>query len=244
MNSRHFLLASLLSLVPFVAAAQPPPISTPARPDGTVVLMTGTAELEVANDEALASFHYEAQDADPARAQTLVNQRVAEGVAALKRADPKAQVETAGYGSYPIYSRDGGRKITGWRVRQSVNFRTSDLGSLPRAVAAGQQQLVLSGIDFRLSRGAREKVEGELIQRSIANLNARVAAAAQAMDVAKSRIRIEELNFGVPTHDRPPIVPMARMQTMTSEAVSEPQLDAGRSMQQMTVTGRVRFLAN
>ena len=225
-------------------AAQPAPAPVPVRPDGTLVVMAGTAEVEVANDEAIANLYVELQDADLARAQSLVNQRTAEGVAALKRGDPKGQIETSGYSSYPVYSRDTAKKIVGWRVRQSVTLRTTDLAALPRTVAGAQQQLALGGLDFRLSRAAREKVEADLIQRAIANLNSRVAAAAQALDVPKSRVRIEELNFGGVGNERPPIMPMARAAMQAPDAVAEPQFDAGRSLQQLSVSARVRFAPN
>jgi predicted secreted protein len=234
------VLLAAIALIATAAHAQP----VPPRFEGTLLLMNGTAEFEVANDEVLLTFYLEVQDPDLARAQSQVNQRVAEGVTALKRADPKAQIETVGYGSYPVYQSGTGRKIIGWRVRQGVNLRTTDLANLPKAVAAGQQQLALGGIEFRLSHTARERVEGELIQRAIANLNARVGAAAQALNVPASRQRIEELNFGVPAGGRPPPMPMARMSAVApAGAVAEPQLDAGQTLQQVTVTAKVRLLA-
>jgi uncharacterized protein len=218
-------------------AAQP----TSARPEGTVLLMTGTAEVEVNNDEAVAQFHFETQDADLARAQSQVNQRVADGVARLKRSDPKALVETTGYTSYPVYQPGTQRRLVGWRVRQGVSLRTGDLAALPRAVAAAQQSLALGGIEFRLSRAARTKVEVELIEQAIANLNDRVAAAARALGVPAERVRLEELNFGVVPPL--PIAPRMRAEMMASDAsVPEPQLDAGRSLQQLTVTGKARLL--
>jgi predicted secreted protein len=226
-----------IGLASSAALAQP----TSARPEGTLLLLTGSAEVEIANDEALAQFYFEAQDADLQRAQSQVNQRVAEGVAQLKRADPQALVETAGYTSYPIYQPGTQRKLVGWRVRQGVSLRTVDLAGLPRAVGAAQQSLALGGIDFRLSRAARTKVEGELIQQAIANLNGKVAAAARALNVPAERVRLEELNFGVMP---PPIVPRMRAEMMAGSAppVEEPQLDAGRSLQQLTVTGKARLL--
>ena len=233
-------MVAALWLSPMLASAQPTPAATPVRPDGTLVVMTGSAEIEVGNDEAVANLYVELQDADQARAQSLVNQRAAEGVAQLKRGDPKAQVETSGYSTYPIYSRDGSKKVVGWRVRQGVTLRTSELAALPRTIAAAQQQLALASLDFRLSRAARERVEAELIQRAIANLNARVAAAAQALEVPKSRVRIEELNFAG-AGERPPMMPMARAMVQAADAVAEPQFEAGRSLQQMSVTARVRF---
>jgi len=228
------LLAAALLSAPVLAQAPSP------RSEGTVLLMTGSAAVEVDNDEALAQFFFETQEADLPRAQSLVNQRVADGVAQLKRADPKALVETTGYTSYPVYQPGTQRKLVGWRVRQGVSLRTSDLAALPRAVAAAQQHLALAGIDFRLSRAARTKLEAELIEQSIANLNDKVAAAARALNVPAERVRLEELNFGV----APPPVPRMRAEMMSSAAppVEEPQFDAGRSLQQLTVNGKARLL--
>lgn len=231
--------AALLAGASVELHAQTPPA---ARFDGTLVLMTGQAELDVANDEAVASFYVEVQDADLAKAQSQVNQRVAEATSSLKRSDPKSDVQSSGYSSYPVYRNDGARKVVGWRVRQGVTLRTGDLGGLARTVAAVQPLVALGGIEFRLSRTAREKVEGELIQRAIASLNSRVAAAAQSLNVPAARIRTEELNFGVHQNERPPVMSMARAAPMGADAVVEPQFEAGRSTQQMTVTAKVRFL--
>ena len=228
--------ALLLASVATAALAAPPE----KRAEGTVLLMTGTAEVEVANDEALAQFYLEVQDADLQKAQSQVNQRVAEGVAQLKRADPKAQIETSGYSSYPVYQPGTQRKLVGWRVRQSVSLRTAELAGLPRTVQAGQQVLALGGIDFRLARATRARVEAELIDQAIENLNAKVQRAAKFLGVPPDRIRLEELNFGV----APTPMPVARMRMEASMAsvVDEPQFDAGRSLQSLTVTGRARLL--
>jgi len=229
-------ISAALSIAPVQAQPQPPV----QRGEGTLLLMTGSAAVEIENDEALAQFFFEAQEAELPRAQSLVNQRVADGVAQLKRGDPKGLVETAGYTTYPVYQPGTQRKLIGWRVRQNVSLRTGDLAALPRAVAAAQPYLALAGIDFRLSRAARTKVEAELIEQAIANLNDKVAAAARALKVPPERIRLEELNFGV----APPPMPRMRAEMMASSAppVEEPQFDAGRSLQQMTVTGRARLL--
>ena len=227
-----------IALFPFALPAFAQPIAAPANA-GTLLTMTGTAEVELPNDEAVANFFFEAQDADLAKAQALVNQRVGDGTAALKRADPKAQIETSGYGSFPVYG-SGNRNIVGWRVRQGVTFRTDNLTNLPKAVAAAQSLLSLGGIDFRLSRAAREKVEAQLIQQAIANFNTRIAAAAQALGVPPSRVRVEELNFG--SREGGPVPMAARMAAMASDAVPAPTFEAGRSSERMAVSGKARLL--
>lgn len=242
---RVFRHLSLVLVLAFVAStgvvfAQ----ATGTRIEGTALLLTGTAEMEVANDEAVAHLYLEQQDTDLQRAQSLANQRVAEAIAQLKRADPSAQLESSGYSSTPVYQPGSQRKLVAWRVRQGVSLRTTDLQALPRAIAAAQQYLALGGIGFRLSRAAREKVEGELIERAIANLNARIAAAARALNVPAEKVRLEELNFGVAP---PPVMPMATRarteMTLGGAQVEEPSLEAGRSLQQLTVTAKARLPA-
>jgi predicted secreted protein len=236
-------LATILVCL-IVAAGDAIAQTASARFEGTVLLLTGAAELEVANDEAVAHFYLEQQDVDLQRAQSLVNQRVAEAIAQLKRADPSAQLETGGYSSYPVYQPGTQRKLVGWRIRQSVSLRTTDLAALPRAVAAAQQSLALGGIDFRLSRAAREKVEGELIALAIANLQGKIGAAARALNMPVEKVRLEELNFGAMP---PPVVPLAASarpeMMMSAPAVEEPRFEAGRTLQQLTVTAKVRLPA-
>lgn len=233
------LITCSLPLMALPAAAQTPPIASTNA--GTLLLITGTAELEVPNDEAVASFFYEAQDADLSKAQALVNQRVGDGTAALKRADPKAQVETSGYSSYPVYSSGSARSIVGWRVRQGVTLRTENLATLPRTISSVQSFLALGGIDFRLSQAARAKVDTQLIQLATANLNARLASAATALGATTARLRIEEVNFGVREGGPQPV--MMRQAPMMSEASAPPpSLESGRSMERLTVSGKARLL--
>ena len=238
------LLAMILCTMPLVSlptqAQTAPPIASPSA--GTLLLMSGTAEVEVANDEAVANFFYEAQDADLTKAQALVNQRVGEGTAALKRADPKAQIETSGYSSFPVYSGGSARSIVGWRVRQGVMLRTENLTALPRTVSAVQAFLALGGIDFRLSKAARERVDAQLIQLATANLNARLAAAAAARGGTPARLRIEEVNFGV-RDDGPQPMMMRQAPMMASEGGTPPPVfESGRSTERLTVNGKARLL--
>ncbi|MDQ3188112.1 MAG: SIMPL domain-containing protein [Pseudomonadota bacterium] len=214
--------------------------SLPLPPAGTLVLMTGAAEVELANDEVVANFFYEMQDADLTRTQTVVNQRVADGTAALKRADPKAQIETSGYTSYPVYSSGSNRAITGWRVRQGVTVRTENLAALPKTVAAAQPFLALGAVDFRLSKGTRDKVEAQLIQLAVANLNSRFSAAGQSLGVPANRIRVEEMNFGV--REAGPPQPMLMRSAMAADAAAPPTFESGRSIERLSVTGKARLL--
>ncbi|MEG0822173.1 MAG: SIMPL domain-containing protein [Burkholderiaceae bacterium] len=236
-----FIALGLTSAVAFGQSAVP----AAPRGEGTVVVMPGNAEVQLANDEATASFYAEVQDADAVRAQSLVNQRVAEGTALLKRADPSAKLESSGYQTYPIYTypKDAAPKLVAWRVRQTVQLRTGDLNGLSRTVQAAQAQLALGGVQFRLSRAARDKAEAQLIERAIANVNARVAAAAGALSVPPARVRIEELSFGVRGEPMPPSPQFMRAAAApAADTMATPSFEPGQTTETLGVTARVRFL--
>ena len=239
-------MRTLLTGLALVALALGAAAQTPApsgRPEGTLVVMPGMAQLQLPNDEALASFYYEVQDADARKAQSQVNARVAEGIAALKRADPAAQIESAGYQSYPVHTQAPGvaPRVSGWRVRQTVSLRTTDLDRLAATVQAGQGVMVLGSLQFQLSRAARDRAEAQLIERAVANVQARVAAAAKALGVPLERVRIEELSFGRRDEFVPP-QPMMMRAAMADAAPAPPALEPGHSTESLPVTARVRFL--
>ncbi|HPE01763.1 MAG TPA: SIMPL domain-containing protein [Burkholderiaceae bacterium] len=239
-------MRTLLTGLALVALALGAAAQTPApsgRPEGTLVVMPGMAQLQLPNDEALASFYYEVQDADARKAQSQVNARVAEGIAALKRADPAAQIESAGYQSYPVHTQAPGvaPRVSGWRVRQTVSLRTTDLDRLAATVQAGQGVMVLGSLQFQLSRAARDRAEAQLIERAVANVQARVAAAAKALGVPLERVRIEELSFGRRDEFVPP-PPMMMRAAMADAAPAPPALEPGQSTESLPVTARVRFL--
>ena len=84
----------------------------------------------------------------------------------------------------------------------------------------------------------------ELIERAIANVNTKIAAAARALNVPAEKVRLEELNFGVLPQPVMPMASQARAQMMAgATAVEEPRFDAGRSLQQLTVTAKARLPA-
>jgi uncharacterized protein len=236
MMKRLLAATAVATLLAAPTAAQQP-LTMP--PTGTLVLMTGTAEVEIPNDEAVADFYFEVQDADLTRAQALVNQRLTEGTAAVKRADPKAKLESSGYSSYPVYAKNSDA-IIGWRVRQGVTLRTENLAALPKTVASAQPSLALGRIDFGLTKPTREKIEAQLIQLAMSNLRSRLAAAAQSMNVPANRLRLEEVDFS--ERQTAPPRPMVMRSMATAEQTTPPTFESGRSIERLMVSGKARLL--
>src|SRR4051812_27260888 len=162
-----------LLFVSVAAHAQAGPVQT----NGAVIVIPADGEVTRANDEAHATFAVEEQDRDKAAAASRVNQKMKQGVEMLKRADPKAKLQTRGYYTYPVYeelppnSAPKPRRVVAWRVGQYVDVTTTTLEALPATVAEAQKVLALNGLYFRLSRAAQRELDRERIATAYRNLN-------------------------------------------------------------------------
>jgi predicted secreted protein len=235
-------------------SAAMPAVST----SGSLVIVPAFGQVTHANDEVVATFSIEEQDRDKTVAASRVNQKMSRGIDMLKRADPQAKLKTVGYFTYPVYPEPpnspvpvvrnpSARVPTAWRVGQSVEVTTSNLGALPKTVASAQSVLTLNNLQFGLSPATTRLLDAQRIAATYQNLNERVAAIAAAMGRNVSDAVIDTVDFegsGNYVRDQERAAAPAMMRAMRkgeSEAVQEPSFEPGETTLQMNVVGKVRF---
>ena len=245
--------------------AQTPSTSVPKLPTaGSLVVVPAYGEVTVPNDQATVYFNIEEQDKDKAVAASRVNQKMKAGSETVRREDPKAQLKTQGYYSYPVYADEQQprpmegraapkqRQLLGWRVGQSLEVKTTSLAGLERMVATVQKTLALGGLHFGLSPEASKKLDDQRIAATYRNLNERVAAIAAAMGRPVSDATLEVIDFeGSGNYaGRPEMADGALAKNMRAMAapppppsleVSQPSFEPGETTLQMQVVGKVRF---
>jgi uncharacterized protein YggE len=230
-----------------IAHAQPGGVQT----SGTVIVIPADGEVTRANDEAHATFAVEEQDRDKAAAASRVNQKMKQGVEVLKRADPKAKLQTRGYYTYPVYEETPPnvppkqRRIVGWRVGQYVDLTTTSLDTLPATVAAAQKVLTLNGLYFGLSRPALRELDRERIGAAYRNLNDRIAFVLQAMGRGPADATIDTIDFEGSGNYVPQAPAPAAMRSLAAKApadseIAEPSFEPGETTLSMRVVGRVK----
>lgn len=221
---------------------------------GTLVVVPAFGEVVHANDQAVASFTIEEQDKDKAVAASRVNQKMKQGMEIIRRADPQASLKTEGYYTYPVYAErrplpDGSApkpQITGWRVGQNLQVKTTDLAGLPKMAAAAQKVLALSSLNFGLAPATLRKLDDERIAATYKNLNERIASIAAAMGRNRAEATLDTVDFegsgNYAGQDRA-ASPMAMksMRMNESASVAEPSFEPGETTLQMNVVGKVRF---
>lgn len=265
MSPRTLVLISSLGLalaaqVQTRAQAQSAPAPQVAMTAGTLVIVPAFGEVKHANDEATVTFSVEEQDKDRARATARVNQKMKQGTEIVRREDPQAELKTVNYYTYPVYpevpdgqprplSAEGARRIPiGWRVGQSLEVRTRSLSKLPKTVAASQNVLNLSGIDYHLSRELTRQLDDERIAATYRNLNERIASIARAMGRSVNDAVIDTVDFEGSGNYVQNYAPMAQRATVSAsamrkqeEGMPEPSFEPGETTVQMHLVGKVRF---
>lgn len=248
--SPHKLVALAALVVATQAGAQQLPTS------GTLVIVPATGEVSARNDMATATLMVEEQDKDKAAAASRVNAKMREGTAIIKNADPKAELKTYGYYTYPVYPEDRppqpmagpvkAPRPVAWRVGQYLQVKTTNLAALEKTVAAAQRVVALNGLNFHLSPQAEKKLDNERIAATYKNLNERVAAIASAMgrnvsDAVLDTVDFEGSgNYAGDAAARPQMMMMERSAAKTGQ-VEEPSFEPGETTLQMRLVGKIRF---
>lgn len=127
-----------------------------------------------------------------------------------------------------------------------MDVTTTNLGGLPKTVAAVQRLLTLNGIQFGLSEAATKKLDVQRIEASYRHLTERIAAIAKAMGRELSDAVLETVDFeasGAYAQQQDMASPkMMRAAAMVeTAAVEEPSFEPGETALHMRVVGKVKF---
>ncbi|MFD2368201.1 SIMPL domain-containing protein [Pseudoduganella sp. GCM10020061] len=249
--SPHKLLALAALVVATQASAQQIPTT------GTLVIVPANGEVTAPNDMATATFMVEEQHKDKSVAASRVNAKMREGTAIIKSADPRAELKTYGYYTFPVYPEDRPPQPmnavpkqpapVAWRVGQYLQVKTTNLATLEKTVAAAQRVVALNGLNFHLSPQAQKKLDAERIAATYKNLNERVAAIAAAMGRNVNDAVLDTVDFegsgnyaGDAAAAAPQMMMMERAQAKSAQ-VEEPTFEPGDTTLNMRLVGKVRF---
>ncbi|EZP40475.1 SIMPL domain-containing protein [Janthinobacterium lividum] len=244
------LLAAAAATVALSAQAQTLPTS------GTLVVVPANGEVVHANDQVTVTLAVEEQDKDKAAAASRVNQKMNQGAAIVKKADPQAVLKTQGYYTYAVYPETAPlspgvaakpRVPTGWRVGQYLQVTTTNLAALPKTVSAAQGVLTLNRLNFGLAPATIRKLDDQRIAAAYKNLNERVAAIAGAMGRNVSDAVIDTIDFeGSGNYAQRVNVTGARnmsadVASYGGSQVAEPSFEPGETTLNMGLVAKVKF---
>lgn len=252
---KMILLASLMMATH--VQAQNAPATMPST-SGTMVIVPATGEVRAANDQAVVTFIVEEHDKDKQAAAARVNRKMKEGTEIVRRADPKAELKTLGYFTYPVYPEPpveplpAGRAPIkqvpiGWRVGQYLEVKTTDLAGLPKTAAAAQKVLSINNISFGLSPALEQRLDDQRIAETYRKLNERIVSIARAMGRQPGDAVLDTVDFegsgNYVNEAAPAAAPMmmSRAKRDMGNEMPEPSFEPGETTLQMRLVGKVKF---
>jgi uncharacterized protein YggE len=171
---------TLLSLV-FAAAT----LAQDNCPRPRLISVTGTAEIQVAPDEAVLRLGIETSNKDLAYAKSQHDTRVKKVMALAQSAGVEAKyIQTSELTMGPEYTDDRYRQLLGYEVSQTIAITLKDLSKyealMTRLLGAGVNRV--DGIDFRVAEPRKHKDEA----RAKAIRAAREKAVAMAAELGQT----------------------------------------------------------
>lgn len=193
-----FVPATASHSQPLVVAPPSPQVIADAPTPQPVVTVTASASAKVANDRMHAVLRAEADNADPGTAANEVNAKIGKAMTEA-RAVTGIDVSSAGYSTYQVSEPN---RPSRWRVVQSIALDGSDFASIAALVTRLQSRgLLLSGLDFSVSREARQAAEGRLTGDAIRAWQQRAQAASRGFGAGgwrAGRVTIQTSEGGGP----------------------------------------------
>lgn len=226
---------------------------------GALIVVPAFGEVKHANDQAILTFAVEEHDRDKHAAAARVNRRMKEGTEIVRRADPKAELKTMGYYTYPVYPEvppmpQGSLRTpvkpvpVAWRVGQYLEMKTTSLAELPKTAAAAQKVLQINNVHFGLSPELERRLDDQRIAATWLNLNQRIVSIARAMGRNPADAVLDTVDFegsGNYAGDRQAAgAPMMMRSSAMKEAADqmpEPSFEPGETTLQMRLVGKLRF---
>ncbi len=230
------LTAAAFTTFAFPAAAQQQdPILS--LPDGQVILnISATERKEVEQDLLVATLSYNVTKRDAAEIQNEINTAMAGALAEAKKVDT-VKVETGGYYVHETIEPRTQEKL--WQGSQSITLKSKNSEDLLALTGKLQAlKLNMNGLNYTLDPDTAVKIQDELMEAALIQLQTRADRAAKALK--KSGAELREVNTqGMDM----PVMPMARSyakmeMAVASDAMAAPVAAAGETTITLTVSAR------
>jgi predicted secreted protein len=229
--SRSLIVAVALAAMATASLAAETP-----QPQG-VLGLAASASVEVTKDLLSVTFSTTKEGADANLVQAQLKQALDAALAEAKKAARPGQVDvqTGNFSLYPRYAAKGG--ISGWQGSAELVVEGRDMAAIGQ-LSGRIATMTIAHVDFRLSREASQKVEGEVAAEAVARYRAKAAEYAKQFGYTGYAIR--EVN--VTTGDAQPAPIRMRQSALAvtpqSEALS---VEPGKALVTATVNGTVQM---
>jgi len=199
------------------------------------VTLNESASTEVENDLMVAVLFAQAEGRDSVTPADEVN-RLMDWAVNMARSHPELKVQTLGYRSNAIYSKNS---IRGWRVSQSVRLESRDARVLGDLIARLQEQLKVQSIGYQVSDQQRRQHVDSLTAEALSRFQARAEHVARSL--GRSGYRVVRLNINDGRRGPVPVARGMMMEASADAGVAPARIEAGTRQMSVSVDGEIEL---
>ena len=202
-----------------------------------VVSLSATATQEINQDLLAVSLNVTRDGSQAAEVQSQLKQVLDAALTeARKEAKPGSmEVRTGHFSMYPRYNTQG--KINGWQGSAQLVLEGTDMPRIAQ-VAGKLTQLNVTGVDYGLSRAAREASESALLTQAVARYRAKAQDVSRAFGMNSYVLGEVSVQSGEPGFDSRP-TPMLMKAARAEMADAPLPVAPGKGTVSVTVSGSV-----
>ncbi|MBV9891885.1 MAG: SIMPL domain-containing protein [Rhizobacter sp.] len=226
-----------------VVVAKPAFAQVLPTPEG-VLALSASASVEVQKDVLAITFSTTKDGADANAVQAVLKQALDAALAEARRAarpGGEVDVQTGNFALYPRYApptSSGRAVISGWQGSAELVVQGRDVAAISQ-LSARITTMTIARVEYRLSREASQRVEGDVAAQAIAAFRAKAAVYAKQFGYATYAIR--EVNVAT-SEPSPGPQPMLRMQAQAASVAAEPlPVEPGKALVSANVNGTVQM---
>jgi uncharacterized protein len=226
-----FALTALLSAMPLASAGAADEAQPPAA--ATILHLNERAERQMPRDELVLLLRVETTAKAPRDAQAEANRRMAAALDEVKKV-ATLSVETPAMNVFEIRETD---RPPVWKATETLQLRSKDFAAALTLLGKLEDQgLLVSALNFDVSREALKGVEDALTAEALKRLRARAEAIAAAMGLAVDHVRRVQIGDAGEPGPRPLEYAIVRQR---AAAMPAPAAEAGEAPVSVMVSAEV-----
>ena len=235
LSRSHFTCVwAALALASVVADAH----AQPVLPVADQLSLSVSAATEVTNDVLVITFSTQREAADAATVQAQLTTALNAALTEARKVERPGQVDisTGNFSVQPRWAAKG--EPIKWQGVAELKAEGKDFDALTRLVGR-IQTLSVAQVGYRLSREARDKVQGEVSAQAIARFRSQAEGYARAFGFTAVTIRAVEVSTS--DSSAPPMMRMRAASADMAVAGAPLPVAAGKSEVSAVVSGSVQM---
>ena len=211
--------------------------ATPLRAAETIhydqINLSAISEGAVNNDILLVQLQAIDENKSIQHASQAVNTTLDWALKQIEMVD-NIQAKTLRYQSTPIYKN---KKISAWRVRQSIQLESTDTVKLANLIGSLQKKMILNSVQHQVSLPAKQAIEAQLTTQALTRFKNKAELIVKTLG-AKG-YRIVRLNIG--SSRQQPVHPVAMRAESFGTKSAAPSFKTGSQTVRITVDGTIQL---